>query len=343
VDGKSTEGFSLDQAVDVITGSGDTKVTLTIEREVAEDTGDKKIVEFEFPLVRKEIPVTTVKGWKKSGPKEDEWDWFVDPQDKIGYVRLTQFAEKTDDDFDRAIDQMKQQGLNGLILDLRYNPGGLLDQAVAITSRFVDRSAAKNFNGMVVTTHQKDNTVVQQERILPGSSKLSKIPIVVLINEGSASASEIVSGAIQDYASSGDISAVLLGGRSYGKGSVQNVWPLPGDAESAVKITTQYYHLPGGRMIHRLPGAEAWGVQPNLIVDMLPNQMGDSLLLRQNADVLKIDANGRLASEESAANPSDLITKSLDLQLQQAIVLLQARAAYSPANQVMIERPTTKN
>jgi hypothetical protein len=124
---------------------------------------------------------------------------------------------------------------------------------------------------------------------------------------------------------------------------VQNVWPLPGDAESAVKITTQYYHLPGGRMIHRLPGAEAWGVQPNLIVDMLPNQMGDSLLLRQNADVLKIDANGRLASEESAANPSDLITKSLDLQLQQAIVLLQARAAYSPANQVMIERPTTKN
>ena len=96
------------------------------------------------------------------------------------------------------------------------------------------------------------------------------------------------------YAKSGDVRAVLLGERSYGKGSVQNVWQLPGGADAAVKITTQYYHLPGGRMIHRLPGAATWGVEPNLMVDMLPGQMADALILRQNADVLKLDENGNV-------------------------------------------------
>jgi carboxyl-terminal processing protease len=341
VDGKPTEGFTLDQAVDVITGPADTKVTLTLEREITDDSGQKRVVEIDVPLKRAEIPVTTVKGWKKAGPKEDAWDWFVDPQDKIGYVRLTQFADKTDDEFDRAIDQMKTAGLKGLILDLRYNPGGLLDQAVAVTSRFVDRGKTKSNNGMVVTTHTKDNTIVQQERILQGAAKLAGIPIVVLINEGSASASEIVSGALQDYAASGDIKAILLGGRSYGKGSVQNVWQLAGGADAAVKVTTQYYHLPGGRMIHRLPSAERWGVEPNLKVDMLPSQMGDSLLLRQNADVLKIDENGKLTTTEPTANPDDLVNKSLDLQLQQAILLLQAESAAAAATKALVEKPTS--
>jgi carboxyl-terminal processing protease len=327
VDGTSTEGFSLDQAVDVITGPGDTKVTLGIEREVADESGQKHTEEKDFTLVRKEIPVTTVKGWKKSGVREDDWDWFIDPQDKIGYVRLVQFADQTDDDFARAIEQMKTTGLNALILDLRFNPGGLLDEAVDVVSRFVDASGLKHYKGMVVTTHAKDKSLVQQERVIAGRAALAGIPVVVLINEGSASASEIVSGAIQDYARSGDAKAIIMGARSYGKGSVQNVWPLPGGAEALIKITTQYYYLPSDRLIHRQPKAAQWGIEPDLKVEMLPQQITDSLILRQNADVLKMDENGKLVGSEQTANPEDLITKSLDLQLQQALVLLEAEVA----------------
>jgi carboxyl-terminal processing protease len=340
VDGDSTEGFSLDQAVDVITGPGDTMVTLTVEREVTQPDGTKKVEEKDFPLVRKDVPIITVKGWKRSGIREDDWDWFIDPQDRIGYVRLLQFSDNTDERFDRAISQMKTQGLNGLILDLRYNPGGLLDQAVAITSRFVDGNTP-NHNAMVVTTHNKENKIVQRERMLRGKATLAGIPVVVLINEGSASASEIVSGAIQDYAQRGDVKAVLLGARSYGKGSVQNVWGLAaGNAESAVKVTTQYYHLPADRMIHRLPGSTEWGVNPDLPVEMLPSQLYDALTLRQNADVLRLDEQGNPDASDRPANPDDLITKGMDVQLHQALVLLQAQAAAKPQGQAMIEKPT---
>src|SRR5262249_11925082 len=152
------------------------------EREVTDPDGKKHTEDHDYVLTRKEIPVTTVKGWKRSGAGEDDWDWFIDPQDKIGYVRLIQFAEKTDDDFERAIDQMKATGLNGLVLDLRFNPGGLLDQAVAVASRFVDQRSGLHNNGMVVTTHTKDNLLVQKEAVLSGHAKLAGIPVVVLIN-----------------------------------------------------------------------------------------------------------------------------------------------------------------
>jgi carboxyl-terminal processing protease len=289
--------------------------------------------------VRKEVPITTVKGWKRSGGGEDDWDWMIDPQSRIGYVRLLQFSDNTDQKFDQAIAQMKKDGLNGLILDLRFNPGGLLDQAVAITSRFLDRNSTAHFKGMVVTTHSKENALIQQERIMNGRAILAGVPIVVLINEGSASASEIVSGAIQDYAKAGDVRAVLMGARSYGKGSVQNVWPLVGAVEAAIKITTQYYHLPGDRMIHHLQGASDWGVHPNLVVDMLPNQITDSLILRQNADVLRIDDSGKPDSSAKPADADDLLAKGMDLQLEQALVLLQAQAAARPgADQAMVEK-----
>jgi carboxyl-terminal processing protease len=321
VNGQSTEGFSIDQAVDVITGPINTPVTLTVERNVTKESGESEKVEVDYQLTRAEIEEATVKGWKRVGNAENAWDWYVDPADKIGYVRLTKFAEKTDVEFDRAIDQMREQGLNGLILDLRFNPGGLLEQAVAITSRFVDRDKAHNFGGNVVTTHTKDNVLVQTERAERGRARLAGLPVVVLVNEGSASASEIVSGALQDYARAGDAKVIVMGGRSYGKGSVQNVWGL-GAGNAAIKVTTQYYHLPGGRMIHKLPEASEWGVQPNLKVEMLPSQITDALILRQNAD-LPATADGRT---EKPANPEDLISKGTDLQLSKAVLLLKAQA-----------------
>jgi carboxyl-terminal processing protease len=340
VDGTSTEGFSLDQAVDVITGPTDTQVVLTIER-----GGESGKSEIEVPLRRQEINVATVKGWKRTGAREGDWDWYIDQGNKIGYVRLTQFADRTDAELDKAIDQMKQAGLSGLILDLRFNPGGLLDQAVAVVSRFIDARSAKHNDGMVVTTHEKDNTLRQQEPVLAGKARLAGIPVVVLINEGSASASEIVSGALQDYAKAGDLKAVLIGARSFGKGSVQNVWPMEnGHTQAAVKVTTQYYHLPAGRMIHRLTAATQWGVEPNMKVEMLPTQTADAFLLRQNADVVKLGERGPLAAAPGApapADPQDLISKGMDLQLETALILLQTQTAGT--GQAMLDKPSTNN
>lgn len=327
VNGISTLGFTLDQAVDVITGQPGTTVTLTLEREARQPDGSTQREEVDYKLRRKSIEVVTVKGWRKTGPREDDWDWFIDPQNQIGYVRMTQFAEKTATEFDAALDAMWKTGLNGLILDLRYNPGGLLDQAVEVVSRFVD-GKVRSHDSMVVTTLDKDNKIVQKEPILSGRSRLSNIPVIVLVNQGSASASEIVSGALQDYARSGDIRALILGERSYGKGSVQNVWNMDrGGVRAYVKVTTQYYRLPDGRMIHRRNTSKEWGVVPDLSVDMLPTQISDSLSLRLKTDVIRVDDKGnRVAADgETPADPDDLINKGIDMQLEQAVVLLQTQ------------------
>jgi carboxyl-terminal processing protease len=341
VNGQSAIGFTLDQAVDVITGTPGTTVALTIERPDS-STGTKQ--ELTFTMPRTEIKLPTVKGWKRMNADEDQWDWFIDPSSKIGYVRLTQFAETTDAEFVSAIRQMKERGLKSLILDLRFNPGGLLDQAVAVTNRFVANRAGVPFDGIVVTTHDASDKRIQVEQMESSQAPLADIPTVVLVNEGAASASEIVSGALQDYARAGAIRCVLVGQRSFGKGSVQNVWLLSQDQSSAIKVTTQYYKLPAGRLIHRRPGASEWGVVPNFAVEMLPEQIAEAYSLRQNADVFMLedgapaaakpvaDAQGKdkpkdLAERIKASNPDDLITKGIDLQLHHALVLLQSQTA----------------
>lgn len=337
VNGKPTVGFTLDQAVDVITGPSGTDVVLTVEREVE---GAEEPTEIDFQLTRAEIPIYTVKGWRKLSAREDDWDWFVDRENKIGYIRLTQFSENTDREFDRAVSQMKAEGVRGLILDLRFNPGGLLEQAVAITSRFVDPAVCRTYQGVVVST-AAPNGLKRLERALRGCASLNDVPVAVLINEGAASASEIVSGAIQDYAKAGDIKAVLVGQRSFGKGSVQNVWQLT--ADSALKLTTQYYRLPGDRLIHRTPGAETWGVDPDLQIEMLPEQIADAFKLRQDLDVVRLDENGRpLDSKDAPQGPEALIEDGLDLQLQTALVLLQSQALAQSSGHVLLDQTMIK-
>lgn len=315
VDGMSAVGFTLDQAVEVITGPADTKVTLTIERE-GEAEGEP--VTKDFTLVRKRIDLPTVKGWEKTGAGDLDWDWFAD--DGIGYVRLTGFTEHTTRDFDAAIDQMRRQGLDALVLDLRFNPGGLLDQAVSIASHFVDR-------GLIVETRDADGlpaSAPQLAQYVEPSKMLTDIPVVVLINEGSASASEIVSGAIQAAAHKGKLQALVVGQRSFGKGSVQNVYPLNG-GEAAMKLTTQFYFVDSDRIIHRRPGASEWGIDPDLEVEMLPDQITDSILLRRDADVLPIDENGQVIANAERPDPDTLITDGIDLQVHTAVVLLNSQ------------------
>lgn len=311
VDGKTTAGFALQQAVEVITGPQNTKVVLTVEREGPD--GDP--IEVDVSIKRALIDIKTVKGWRRSGVHDDDWNWFIDQTNGIGYIRLTQFADNTTAEFDRAVNQMEKDGLQGLIVDLRHNPGGLLDEAVSISNRFIDR-------GRIVST--EGNGHPDMKLASRRSTTLAHMPVIFLVNEGSASASEIVSGAIQDHATDGEIQALLLGQRTFGKGSVQNVWQLPG-TDAAMKLTTQHYILPNGRRIHRTAGRNDWGVEPNFAVEMLPEQIVDALVMRRDSDVIRIDENGDPIKGQEIPDPDDLINEGLDLQLQYAVTLLQSQ------------------
>ena len=316
VDGHSTIGFTLDQAVEVITGPRNTKVTLTIEREV---DGETKTLEFTLKRTRIELP--TVRGWQKIAPGDETeaWDWFVDPDDGIGYIRLTSFSNHTTERFDEAIKEMRKHGLHGLVLDLRFNPGGLLDEAVSISNHFID-------SGVIVKTEDAAGTVRSREfaRHLPKDISLRDIPVAVLINEGSASASEIVSGAIQAEAHADDgLRATLVGRRSFGKGSVQNVFSLTADNSMMMKLTTQYYKLRGDKIIHRRPGASVWGIDPDVNVEMLPDQIVEAAKIRRDADVLALDEKGRVIPNPDRPDPDQLLEVGGDLQLQAALVVLR--------------------
>ncbi len=329
VDGISAVGLGLDQAVEVITGPPNTDVTLTVERRSEDETGAETLEEIEFTITRAKIDLPSVKGWSKNGPTDDDWDYFLDRDEGIGYVRLTGFTEDTTRDFDRAVASMKEEGLNALVLDLRYNPGGLLDQAVQLSSRFVP-------HGMVVKTVDAAGITQDRQDVRSVNPKYSvrDIPVVVLINEGSASASEIVSGAIQAGAHKGKNKALVIGARSFGKGSVQNVYMLPGGL-SAMKLTTQHYQIDSPRMIHKVPGATEWGIEPDLHVEMLPSQSAEALLLRRDADIFPIDQFGNEIVDAERPDPSTLISDGIDLQVQTALVLLQSQVQDSIAKTTM--------
>ncbi len=313
IDGESTLGISLPQAVDRITGKPGTPVVLTIEREGCADPLD-------FPLVRQDIPLYSVKGWERNGPHETDWGWFIDDEHRIGYLRLTQFTKDTTSEMRRAIDEMRVAGLRGIIMDLRFNPGGLLQEAVGVVSLFAE-------SGKVVTQEDAEGREIERQTIRPGNDAiLGDLPVVVLINGGSASASEIVSGALQDYHK-----AVILGDRSFGKGSVQQVFGL--SPRAAFKLTTQFYRLPEGRLIHRRPGCEKWGVEPDVTVEMLPKQMGDALVLRQEADIARFDENGKKIEDPAAPDETKLLTEGLDPQLEAALMLVQSQVVGTPIRQ----------
>lgn len=330
VNGKNVFGLTLDQVVDVITGPAGTPVTLTIERPDAEKAdAPGKMIDFE--LERSFIEVPSAKGWIRSGEREDAWDYMIDAESGIGYIRLGQFTETTGDEIAAAVAGLQSRGMKGLIFDLRFNPGGLLDQAVKVSRKFI-----KVEGGVVVQARGATGAIENSEYTRPTQASLAKTPIIVLINEGSASASEIVSGAISCYAKSGDLDAILVGARSFGKGSVQNVWQLT--SNSHLKLTVQYYMLPDKSIIHRRVGATTWGVQPNLTVEMLPKQTTEGILLRRDADVIPINENGIIQADlAKRVNPNDLITKGLDLQLESALLLMKARVS-EPANQAQADR-----
>lgn len=357
VNGKSVFGLSLDQIVDLITGREGTAVVLTVERpgeepgeeakKAALDAGkpapEASKEEIEFRITRAPINVVSVKGWKRNGAREDAWDYFVDSSSGVGYVRILQFADETTQELDRAIAVMKRQGLKALIVDLRYNPGGLLDQAVNIAQRFLPYE-----NLPIVKAKAAGDYVEVVGYTNPAKASLARVPVVVLTNEGSASASEIVSGAISCFARGytdedgrkyDPIDAMVMGWRTFGKGSVQNVWSLT--QATKMKVTTNYYMLPDNSIIHRRPGSVVWGIEPAMRVEMLPEQLSKSLRIRRDADIIRFDEHGvsHNAAKDADANPDDLLAKGIDLQLEAAKVLLEARVAGGADAPKVAEKP----
>ncbi len=231
VEGVSIDKQPLTDVVKLLRGQPDTKVTITLERP---STGAVK----ELTLTRAVIQMDMVKDINDQ--KE-----FPLSENKLGYVRIVQFGEQTAADLETALDQLKRQGMKGLILDLRWNPGGLLEQAVEVSQKFLPRGQ------LVVSTegrHTLERYYAQGE-----GDELKGIPVVILANLGSASAAEIVTGCLKDLRR-----AVVLGERTFGKGSVQTIFPL--DDGSALKLTVAKYYTPAHNVIHQR------GIMPDILV-----------------------------------------------------------------------------
>lgn len=230
IDDKFTKDLNINDAVKKMRGIKGTKVVLTIMREGFEKPK-------EFPLIRDTIQIRSVRSR------------LLD--NGYGYVRIAQFQEKTDEDLGKALKALQDESkgqLSGLILDVRNDPGGLLDQAVKVADHFIE-------SGLIVYTEGREKDSKMQFSAKKGG-KEPKYPIVVLINGGSASASEIVAGALQDHKR-----AIVMGTQSFGKGSVQTIIPLSDD--SGLRLTTARYFTPNGRSI------QAKGITPDIIVERL--------------------------------------------------------------------------
>ena len=235
INGEDAVKMSLEDAVKRLRGKPGTRVTITIHRPSSGLVRD-------FTLTRDVIQMKMVEDIK--GKQE-----FPLGEDKIGYVCITQFGDKTGDELESGLRKLQAQGMQGLILDLRWNPGGLLDEAVNVCQKFLPNGQ------LIVSTEGRDPAQSSARRAAGQGDELQGMPIIVLVNLSSASASEIVTGCLQDLHR-----AIILGEKTFGKGSVQSIFPF--EDGSALKLTTAKYYTPSHRVIHE------HGITPDIVVPM---------------------------------------------------------------------------
>ncbi len=296
IDGKSTEKMALPEVVKMLRGPPGSKVGLTILRPKTREIKD-------ISITRTTIKVDSVKDVKLVS-------------DKIGYVRITQFNEPTSDELEKALLKLEKDGMNGLVIDLRNNPGGLLESAVDVVGKFLPK-------GELVVFTEGRNASVHSEYKVRESRTHPKYPIAVLINEGSASGSEIVAGALQDTKR-----AVIVGETSFGKGSVQSVLPLPDG--SAIRLTTAKYYTPSKKVIHE------HGITPDITVPMseedweqiLTQRRQSALEAVEDKEAPKPDATPSTDKEPKEKSPPSEKGQSHDIQLERAIDLLKGINSY---------------
>jgi carboxyl-terminal processing protease len=290
LDGEPVQGMTLPEAVEKMRGPVSSEIKLTIRREGRDP--------FDVKLTRATIKIQSVRSHLEG--------------ENIGYIRVTTFNEQTDTGLNNAMKNLKQQAGNklvGVVLDLRNNPGGLLDQAVSVSDAFLEK-------GEIVSTRGRRGEDAQRYNARAGDIA-GGLPMVVLINGGSASASEIVAGALQDHHR-----AILLGTRSFGKGSVQTIIPLPG--HGAMRLTTARYYTPSGRSI------QAKGIDPDIVVDAAKiektAEKGDAKAA--TAADLKRDDAVEGGAEQSSVDPSIMGTPA-DYQLTRAVDMLRGIALFN--------------
>ena len=270
IKGESAVGFSTNDAVEKLKGPRGGEVKIGVRR-----AGSGRNSEIEtISLVRDIIQLETVLGNRFSDGK---WDFMLDKANKIGYVRLTHFSRKSADELRDAMETLTENGMKGLVLDLRDNPGGLLSQATQIADMFIEE-------GKIVST--KGRNVPEQSWNATKPGTFSGFPMAIIVNRISASASEIVSACLQDQKR-----AIVVGERSWGKGSVQNVIDLE-QGRSALKLTTASYFRPSGRNIHRFPDStleDEWGVSPDEGYDVrfTRTEFGEWRVARRDGDIIR--------------------------------------------------------
>ncbi len=302
IEGESTLGKSVDDCIDLLIGEPGVPVHVTVERD-----GERMPI----TIVRERINTVQVKGIHRRG--ENDWQFMLDPERKIGYVWLTQFTPGCAAEIREALESIgaAEGSLNGLIFDLRWNPGGVLSEAVALVDMFLDE-------GVIVSTRGR----IGDEEIDRATSEgtLPDFPMVILLNEFSASASEVFSGALVDHGR-----AEVLGTRSVGKGSVQSVIPIPSAPGAKLKITDRRYYLPSGRSIQRTDDSAQWGVDPSpgMFVPLTDEEVREVIRLRQEEDIIRADADG--TDSATFADPDWVESTMRDMQLASAIRAIGGR------------------
>ena len=290
----STKGMQLSDAVKKILGKPNTKVKILVKRDGTPDP-------IEFEITRGRVEVETVLGHKRKD--NDDWDFMIDPVTKIGYARLTSFSRNTARDLISVMKQLVSQNVKGFVLDLRFNPGGLLDSAVDISDLFIG-------DGLIVSIRPRQGKEQRHSGVQEGS--LLDFPMVCLVNGGSASGSEIVSACLQDHHR-----ALIIGERSYGKGSVQNIQAF-GDGE--LKLTIASFWRPNGKNLNKSStkgkDEDEWGVKPDLEIKLSRKERDDLADSQRESEVIQ-------RKDKPAAPASDKNFK--DRQLEEALKYIKGQ------------------
>lgn len=294
INGETVLGKTLSEAVDVLRGPIGSEVTITVQRGQDEP--------FDVVIIRDEIKIRSVRH---------------EVYDNVGYIRITTFSEQTTPGLMNAIDTItKEEGenLKGFILDLRNNPGGLLSEAISVSDAFLE-------GGEIVSTRGREDSQTQHAYARPGDIAAG-MPLIVLINSGSASASEIVAGALKDHKR-----AILMGTRSFGKGSVQSIIPMPG--HGAIRLTTARYYTPSGVSI------QAKGISPDIEVELARIEKLDAGRYREEDLQGALDSNAETKAEAQSENSTQEETEitKIDFQLARAIDLLQGLSVFGKLGQ----------
>ncbi|MEZ6125273.1 MAG: S41 family peptidase [Planctomycetaceae bacterium] len=285
VEGKATEGVALDEIVRQLQGPVGRPVQLKVKR------ADRSEAE-EMTLVRQLIKAPTVRGYQYND--RDEWDYFLPNEDHIAILRISHFSRFTAEEVRSTVDALVKQDLKGLVLDLRFNPGGLLESAIEIADMFLTE-------GEIVSVRGRN--VAERSWTAREAETFPTVPMAVLVNHYSASASEVLSACLQD-----NHRAVIVGERTWGKGSVQNVIQMEG-GQSALKLTTASYHRPSGENIHRFPNmkpSDAWGVTPDdgFLIPFSQGQWMAWDRSRTHRDTLKHEVRSAAPDENESVSTS---------------------------------------